>query len=118
MVVRRQAVNVVGEMDERYDPAYSEDQDWCCRMWQAGWRVTYVPQAKALHAHQRAGMRKPWSKMGRAQTVNAVRCFRSLGGACHGRQEQSPLLHQKGAADRDPLLAAHLCIGAVCRSPI
>jgi len=75
MIVRREAVARVGGMDERYKIAYSEDQDWCCRMWRAGWRVCYVPQAKAIHDHQRTGMRKPWSKMARAQLINAIRMF-------------------------------------------
>lgn len=79
MVVRRKAIAEVGGMDERYDIAYSEDQDWCCRMWRAGWRVCYVPEARAFHDHQRSGMRRPWSKMGYAQIVNSVRLFRKFG---------------------------------------
>lgn len=78
MIVRREAIIKVGGMDERYEMAYSEDQDWCCRMWRAGWRVCYVPQAKAIHDHQREGIRKPWSKMARAQLVNAIRMFQKF----------------------------------------
>ncbi|MFZ5516801.1 MAG: glycosyltransferase family 2 protein [Candidatus Zhuqueibacterota bacterium] len=72
MVVRREAIEQVGGMDERYKITYAEDQDWCCRMWQNGWRVSYVPIAKAIHCHQRDGMRKPWSKMARIQTINTI----------------------------------------------
>jgi GT2 family glycosyltransferase len=79
MIVRREAVAAVGGMDERYLGAYSEDQDWCCQMWRAGWRVVYLPQAQAIHDHQRAGMRRPWSKMGRIQTINAIRMFHKFG---------------------------------------
>jgi GT2 family glycosyltransferase len=75
MFVRREAIAAVGGMDERYGPAYSEDQDWCCRMWRAGWRVCWVPDARAVHDHQREGMRRPWSRMGRAQLVNTWRLF-------------------------------------------
>ena len=78
MFVRRQAITKVGGMDELYKMAYSEDQDWCCRMWRGGWRVCYVPQAKAIHDHQRTGMRKPWSKMARVQLINAVRMFQKF----------------------------------------
>jgi N-acetylglucosaminyl-diphospho-decaprenol L-rhamnosyltransferase len=79
MIARRQAVETAGGMDERYRGAYSEDQDWCCQMWRAGWRVCYVPQARAVHDLQRMGMRRPWSKMGYLQTVNAVRMFHKYG---------------------------------------
>jgi N-acetylglucosaminyl-diphospho-decaprenol L-rhamnosyltransferase len=78
MVVRREAIKQVGTMDERYKMAYSEDQDWCCRMWRGGWRVSYVPQAKAVHDHLRTGMRNPWSKMARVQLINAIRMFRKF----------------------------------------
>jgi GT2 family glycosyltransferase len=75
MIVRRDAITQIGGMDERYKIAYSEDQDWCCRMWRGGWRVCYVPEAKAIHDHLRTGMRKPWSRMARAQLINAIRMF-------------------------------------------
>jgi GT2 family glycosyltransferase len=78
MIVRRKAIDHVGGMDERYKVAYSEDQDWCCRMWQAGWRVTYVPTARAIHDHLRTGINKPWSRMARAQLINAIRMFRKF----------------------------------------
>jgi GT2 family glycosyltransferase len=78
MIVRREAIARVGMMDERYF-LYSDDQDWCCRMWQGGWRVCYVPQAQAIHAHMREGIRKPWSRAARHQLVSAVRMLRRFG---------------------------------------
>lgn len=78
MIIRREAVDQIGGMDERYKVAYSEDQDWCCRMWRGQWRVCYVPQAKAIHDHLRTGMRKPLSKMARVQLINAIRMFRKF----------------------------------------
>jgi len=65
-------------MDERYF-LYSDDQDWCCRMWRGGWRVCYVPQARAIHAHIREGIKKPWSRAARHQLVSAVRMFSGFG---------------------------------------
>jgi len=79
MVVRRESIADVGGMDERYRMAYSEDQDWCCQMWRKGWRVCYVPKAKAIHDHQQAGMRRPWSRMGRVQLINNIRLFKKFG---------------------------------------
>jgi N-acetylglucosaminyl-diphospho-decaprenol L-rhamnosyltransferase len=78
MIVRREAIARVGMMDERYF-LYSDDQDWCCRMWQGGWRVCYVPQAQAIHAHMREGIRKPWSRAAYHQLVSAIRMFHEFG---------------------------------------
>ncbi|MBI2624129.1 glycosyltransferase family 2 protein [Candidatus Parcubacteria bacterium] len=51
LVVRREAIQQVGPMDESFF-MYFEDVDWCRRFWEAGWEVHYVPEAKAIHYHQ------------------------------------------------------------------
>jgi hypothetical protein len=79
MIVRRDALDQIGGMDPRYRPAYSEDQDWCCRAWRGGWQVMFVPGAQAVHDHQREGVRRPLSRMARAQLVNAARMFVKFG---------------------------------------
>lgn len=48
MLVRREAYEQVGGLDERYW-MYMEDLDWCYRFWEAGWRVTYWPGATVMH---------------------------------------------------------------------
>ncbi len=48
MVVRREAVDHVGPMDERFF-MYWEDADWCRRMWQKGWKVVYFPKSSIVH---------------------------------------------------------------------
>lgn len=53
LIVRKQVVKQIGGMDERYF-LYFEDVDWCRRVWEANWRVTYVPQAQFSHFHQRS----------------------------------------------------------------
>jgi hypothetical protein len=78
LIVRRASIAAVGLMDDRYF-LYSEDQDWCCRMWHAGWRVCYLPQARARHLHMREGMKKPWRRAGRYQLVSAFRMFHKFG---------------------------------------
>jgi len=77
MLVRRSMIQAIGAMDERYF-LYSEDQDWCCRTWRAGWRVCYVPSAVAVHALGRAGMRRPWSSAGAHQVLSSLRMFRKF----------------------------------------
>ena len=47
-MVRRQALEAVGGLDERFF-MYGEDIDWSCRFQRAGWRVVFYPEAKALH---------------------------------------------------------------------
>jgi hypothetical protein len=53
VLVRREAVQDVGMMDERFF-MYFEDVDWCYRMHQRGWRVVYHPQSRMIHHYQRA----------------------------------------------------------------
>lgn len=53
LLVRTAVVHQVGGMDERFF-MYFEDVDWCRRMWEAGWRVVYLPQAVFSHYHQRS----------------------------------------------------------------
>jgi len=48
MVVRREAIEQVGLLDERFF-MYWEDADWCRRMKKKGWRVVYYPEAVVSH---------------------------------------------------------------------
>jgi N-acetylglucosaminyl-diphospho-decaprenol L-rhamnosyltransferase len=77
-IVRREAAESVGPMDERYF-LYWEDLDWCIRMWDGGWRVCYVPAAQAVHVHMRAGVRRPFSQAGRAQLTSLWRLYVKFG---------------------------------------
>jgi GT2 family glycosyltransferase len=52
MMVRREAVQSVGSMDERFF-LYFEDVDWCYRMKQKGWGVFYHPDAVIVHNYAR-----------------------------------------------------------------
>lgn len=79
LIVRREAITRVGLMDDQRFFLYAEDQDWCCRMWQAGWKVCYVPAAQAIHAHMREGIKKPWSRAARHQLKSAYHMFQKFG---------------------------------------
>jgi GT2 family glycosyltransferase len=78
LIVRREAIQAVGLLDERYFLDW-EDLDWCYRMRQAGWSIYRVPQARAIHAQRREGVRRPLSRAGRAQWLGAIRFFRKFG---------------------------------------
>jgi GT2 family glycosyltransferase len=56
MLVRRETVNQIGYMDERYF-AYQEDADYCYRARQAGWQIVYLPQARIIHFGGMGGSR-------------------------------------------------------------
>ncbi len=48
MYVRREVIERIGLLDERYAMAY-EDVDWCLRAWRAGFGVLYFPAARLVH---------------------------------------------------------------------
>lgn len=50
MLVRREAIQEVGTWDENYF-LHCEDLDWCMRFRQKNWRISFVPDARAIH-HQ------------------------------------------------------------------
>lgn len=48
MLVRREALEEVGLMDEQYF-MYAEEADWCYRFRKAGWRCLFTPVGRILH---------------------------------------------------------------------
>jgi len=48
MLVRQEAIQEVGLMDEDYF-VYAEETDWCFRFHKAGWRCVFSPIAKIIH---------------------------------------------------------------------
>ena len=48
MLVRRDALDDVGPMDDRYF-MYAEESDWCYRFWKRGWRCLFTPRARIMH---------------------------------------------------------------------
>ncbi len=47
-MIRREAMCKVGLLDEGFY-FYGEDKDYCLRLARAGWRISYVPSATAVH---------------------------------------------------------------------
>jgi GT2 family glycosyltransferase len=48
LLVRREAMEQVGLIDEQFF-MYGDDLDWCLRFRKGGWRVTFCPEAEAIH---------------------------------------------------------------------
>jgi hypothetical protein len=53
MLVRRTAAEQVGWLDPGFF-VYSDETDFCKRLGDAGWRILYVPSARAIHHDQMA----------------------------------------------------------------
>src|SRR3954470_12341152 len=53
MMVRRSAAEHVGWLDREFF-VYSDETDFCKRLWDAEWKVLYVPSARAIHHDQMA----------------------------------------------------------------
>ena len=79
LLMRREAVEAVGGLDEGYF-MYSEEPDWCMRIRRAGWETWYTPAAEALH-HGGQSTRQVRDPMFRALYASKVRYFR----VHHGR---------------------------------
>lgn len=58
MLVRREAIEQVGLMDERFF-MYGEDTDWCRRFHTAGWDVMFYPGAKVIHVSGASSSKDP-----------------------------------------------------------
>jgi GT2 family glycosyltransferase len=53
MLVRREAASQVGWLDPEFF-VYSDETDFCKRLGDAGWRILFVPSARAIHHDQMA----------------------------------------------------------------
>jgi GT2 family glycosyltransferase len=50
MLVRREAVEQIGVMDEQFF-MYGEETDWCYRFKKAGWKCLFCPSGSIIHIH-------------------------------------------------------------------
>ena len=58
MLVRREAIDQVGMMDERFF-MYGEETDWCYRFAQKGWKVMFAPDGRIIHFGGQSASQKP-----------------------------------------------------------
>ncbi|HEY7426606.1 MAG TPA: glycosyltransferase family 2 protein [Gemmataceae bacterium] len=49
LMTRRDLFEKLGGLDTAFSPGYFEDLDYCVRLWRAGRRIVYLPQAALLH---------------------------------------------------------------------
>jgi N-acetylglucosaminyl-diphospho-decaprenol L-rhamnosyltransferase len=79
MLLRKAALDEVGLFDERFF-LYFEDEDLCCRMWRKRWKVCYIKEAKAFHAHMAAGRKQVFSKANFRHVASAFKMLAKYGG--------------------------------------
>lgn len=58
MLVRREAIEQVGMMDERFF-MYGEETDWCYRFKKKGWKVIFAPVGRIIHFGSQSALQKP-----------------------------------------------------------
>jgi GT2 family glycosyltransferase len=59
LMIRREVIDQIGLLDERFF-MYCEDEDWCWRAKQAGWRVVYHPGIVVRHHRGSSTGRHPF----------------------------------------------------------
>lgn len=58
MLVRREAIEQVGMMDEQFF-MYGEETDWCYRFWKKEWTVMFAPVGEIIHFGGQSAAKKP-----------------------------------------------------------
>ena len=58
MLVRREAIDQVGAMDERFF-MYAEETDWCYRFKKSGWQVMFTPAGQIVHLGGQSTAKRP-----------------------------------------------------------
>ena len=53
LLLRKEALKDIEYVFDKRFFLFFEDTDLCRRLWEKGWRVTYLPKAKATHYHER-----------------------------------------------------------------
>ena len=58
ILVRRQAIEQVGTLDERFF-MYGEETDWCYRMKKNGWKIMFTPAGQIIHFGGQSASKTP-----------------------------------------------------------
>jgi N-acetylglucosaminyl-diphospho-decaprenol L-rhamnosyltransferase len=90
LLVRRQAVDEVGGLDEDFF-MFSEETDWCYRFRAAGWKVLFFPGADVVHVGGEA-TRHEWGPMFREQVRGHLRFLAKHRGAAEAERARRLLL--------------------------
>jgi GT2 family glycosyltransferase len=90
MLVRREAIEQVGGLDESFF-MFNEESDWQFRMRAAGWEIWFCPDAEVVHVGGGTTKRE-WGRMFAAQVQSHVRFVRKHRGRTAGELTRALLL--------------------------
>jgi hypothetical protein len=90
MLVRREAIEQVGGLDESFF-MFNEESDWQYRMRAAGWEVWLCPDAEVVHVGG-GSTKREWGRMFAAQVQSHVRFVRKHQGRSAGELTRALLL--------------------------
>jgi N-acetylglucosaminyl-diphospho-decaprenol L-rhamnosyltransferase len=90
MLVRREAIEEVGGLDESFF-MFNEESDWQFRMRGAGWEIWFCPDAEVVHVGGGTTKRE-WGRMFAAQVQSHVRFVRKHRGRTAGELTRALLL--------------------------
>jgi len=102
LLVRRKAFEAVGGFDPSFVPAWFEDVDLCARLLESGYRIRFVPSARARHAGGSTLRSLPYDDFVPLYARNLLRYASRHGGAAFGALAR--LLSAAGALLRIGLL--------------
>ena len=77
MMVRREVIDEVGLLDEQFF-LYGEDIDWCKRIYDAGWRIVYLPESVIIHFKSQSGKSKSGKKAKETKNISRYHFFNTM----------------------------------------
>jgi len=78
MLVSKQAIAKVGQMDEEYF-MFLEETDWCFRLQRAGYKILYVPESRITHRGGQSTRQVPDRMLPQAYRSYCRFCRKNLG---------------------------------------
>lgn len=60
MLIKREVIDKIGLLDEKFTPIYFEDTDLCFRARKAGFKVVYTPKSSIMHYEAATTKQKKW----------------------------------------------------------
>lgn len=100
LLVRRELLDQLGGLDERYTPAYYEDTDLCFALRSLGARVVFEPRAVVVHEEGRSNGVDPDEGVKRYQVHNRALFVEKWAAALAEQPPRDPLVQRRASRRR------------------